>query len=90
MPSQRNEQEVYTRNRGFRYKAFYNANGRVEYEMWADAHVLSSEAKWQIIKHTYNASNRITNSEWARSGILATDDFVHIADNYLTLTYGPE
>ena len=88
----RNEQECYNRNKGFRYKAYFDATGRVEYEMWTDPHRKTSESSWQIVKHTYNASKRLTDSNWARGGDsgVATDDFVHIADDYLSLTYGPE
>ncbi len=90
MSKQRNEQEAYTRSRGFRYKSDLQGGIRVIFEGWTDPNRGISEAFWQIVKHTYDGNNRLTDSNWAQdSKGVATDDFVHIWNNRTSLTYGP-
>ena len=88
MGKERNEQEVLTRNRGFRYKADFLSGTSVIYEGWADPHKQTSGASWQIIKHTYTDS-RLTSSDWAQNtNGTPTDDFIFIWDNRTSYTYG--
>lgn len=92
MSKQRNEQETYTRNRGFTYRADFDGGRRVIYEGWAEANVSETTAGWQIVKHTY-VSNRLTESNWAQMTndggvVLASDDFAHRWDQRAALTYG--
>ena len=89
MGKQRNETEVLSRNYGLKYRAAFNASNQVEYEGWAiEPTALTSEAKWQIIRHEYTSDN-LTASNWAKRSTdnVATDDFIHIWDNYLLLSY---
>ena len=79
-----NEQPVYARNMGLRYVAEFNASNQVIYEGWADPSALTSEAKFQICKHTYDSSGNLTETNWAKRSGYATDDFVFIWDDRLT------
>ena len=80
MPPERNENPVYTRNRGFAYRADYLGGSRVIFQAWANPGVAESEEKWQIVFHTY-LNNRLVKSEWAEKTLdngnkKATDEFL--------------
>lgn len=83
MPFLRNEQQVYSRNQGLKYRASFNASNQVEYEAWAvDNTAAEGDLKWQILKHAYTSDN-LTASNWASQ----TDDFVHSWTLKGTYTY---
>ena len=76
MPFLRNEQQVYSRNQGLKYRASFNVDNQAEYEGWAIENDTSEgDLKWQIIKHTYTSGNLVA-SNWASSGGHSTDDFI--------------
>ena len=67
MPFLRNEQQVYSRNQGFEYRAEFSG-GNILYEGWAiptNSATDESALAWQIIKHTHNSDNNLTKSSWA-------------------------
>ena len=91
MPSQRNENPVYTRNRGFSYRSDFQSGTRVIFEGWADPGTAESAEQWQIVKYTYT-SNKLTKSEWAEKTLTngtkqATDEFLFAWSDRTTLTY---
>lgn len=80
MPHERNENPVYTRNRGFSYRADFLSGTRVIYEAWANPGTAEDEELWQIVKHTYT-DGRLVKSEWAVKTLengtkQATDEFL--------------
>jgi hypothetical protein len=76
MSKLRSEQEVLSRNMGFKYRASFNVDNQVEYEGWAiNPTVSEGDLKWQIIKHTYTSGN-LTASDWAKNNGKETDDFI--------------
>ena len=76
MPKERNETPVYSRNMGLKYRAEFNGDNQVLYEGWTlEASRLTSDAKWQIVKHTYTSGN-LTATDWADG----TDDFIKVWD----------
>ena len=77
-----NETPTYSRNQGFAYYAVFDGNNSVTHEAWASPSSLTSEAKWQICKHTYVSGN-LTRTQWAEGN----DEFNFIADNYASITY---
>lgn len=88
MPHERNENPVYTRNRGFSYRADFQGGRRVIYEGFANPGTAESAELWQIVKHTYT-NNRLTKSEWAEKTLTngnkqATDEFLFAWDNRAT------
>ena len=71
MGKERNEQPVYSRNMGLKYRAAFTADNQVEYEGWAlNPSAAEGDLSWQIVKHTY-VSNNLTESNWANG----SDDF---------------
>lgn len=93
MPSQRNENSVYTRNRGFSYRSDFLGGTRVILEGWADPGTAEDSEKWQIVRYTYT-NNKLTKSEWAQKTLTdgitkqATDEFLFAWDNRNTsITY---
>lgn len=78
-----NENPVYARNQGLKYRAAFNASNQVEYEGWAiNNHSAEGDLAWQILKHTYTSDN-LTASNWATQ----TDDFIHSWTLKATYTY---
>ena len=72
-PFLRNEQQVYSRNQGLKYRASFTVDNQVEYEGWSvDNKATEDDLKWQIIKHSYTSGN-LTASNWGSN----TDDFIH-------------
>ena len=64
---QRNEQESYSRNVGFEYRAEFSGNN-ILYEGWAFPTSFATDESaliWQIIKHTHDADGNLTKSSWA-------------------------
>lgn len=67
MPKDRNEQEAYSRNVGFEYRAAFSGE-YILYEGWAypTGQATSEDALvWQIIKHTHDGNGNLTKSSWA-------------------------
>ena len=92
MPHERNENPVYTRNRGFSYRGDFDGGTRVIYEGFSNPNNAESAEKWQIVKHTYT-STRLTASDWAQKTLdngskVSTDEFLFSWDDRTTLTYG--
>lgn len=65
MGKERNETEVYSRNKGMKYRATYDSDNNVEYEGFAqNPAAAESDASWQICKHTF-VDNNMTETNWA-------------------------
>ena len=56
MPHERNENPVYTRNRGFSYRSDFVGGTKVIYEGFANPGTAESASKWQIVKYTYTGT----------------------------------
>lgn len=79
------EMEVVTRNHGMKYRADYANDGEngYFYEGWAiEPQYATSDAKWQIIKHT-KSSHNVVASDWADG----TDKFMKVWDDRASYTY---
>lgn len=84
MGKEHNETPVYSRNMGLKYRAEYDANDYVLYEGWAlKPSALTSQAEWQICKHTRDANGNLTQTNWANG----SDNFDFIWDNRSQYTY---
>ena len=84
MSKQAWETPTYSRNRPFRYRATKNSDGRVEYEGWAETlNAATSDAVWQICKHTYDSTGFQTQVDWANG----CGKFDKTWDNRATYTY---
>ncbi len=56
---------TYSRSEKTAYRAAFDGSNNVFYEGWARVGYLTSQAKWQICRHTYDVNNNLTATEWA-------------------------
>ena len=88
MPKEHAEQETYTRNKGFEYRAWFSG-GYILYEGWAYPTGNTGSATdegalvWQILKHTHDGDGNLTKSSWANHD----DSFIFSWTLRATYTY---